>query len=243
MVDPCTLVTAADVSAVVGATVPPSTSEFTGTYQSCAYNTPEDSAGGSQVVNVTDRLIDKAGFEARIKQDPGAIAPLPNVCQDAYKAGSDVLAWKNGTEVDALLVGTPAGHDAVAEGTKLVTGACAEALTGSNGGRPANDQLHQLGGAVGGALDAIAGQWATARSPDAISGHDNVIAQCRHQRAVAALAQVGGHTQHSRELVVRLESGREGDEGGGLETDGERVVEGQRPSSDDRRRCAHAPRR
>ncbi len=126
MVDPCALVTAADVSAAVGKTVPPSTSDFTGIYQACAYNTPEDSAGGSEVVNVTDRLIDKAGFEASIKQNTGAVAPLPNVCQDAYVAGSNVLAWKNGTEVDARIVGTPAGHDAVAEGTKLVTGACAK---------------------------------------------------------------------------------------------------------------------
>jgi len=37
-----------------------------------------------------------------------------------------VLAWKNGTEVDSRIVGMPAGGDAVAAGTKLVTGACAK---------------------------------------------------------------------------------------------------------------------
>lgn len=123
--DPCVLVTAADVSAALGTTVPPSTSGFTGIFQACAYATPEGSAGDSEIVNVTDRLIDKAGFEASVKQSTGA-SLLPSVCQDAYASGSNVLAWKNGTEVDTRILGTPAGHDAIEEATKLVTGACAK---------------------------------------------------------------------------------------------------------------------
>jgi hypothetical protein len=120
------LVTAPDVAAALNASVQPSTSEFTGIDQACPYASSEDSAGDAIVVNITDRLIDKAGFEASIKQNPGAVSPLAGVCQDAYTAGSNVLAWKNGTEVDAVIVGMPAGGDAVAAGTKLVTGACAK---------------------------------------------------------------------------------------------------------------------
>ena len=123
--DPCVLVTAADVSAALGVTVAPSTSNFTGTYQICSYTTPQDSAGDATVVIVLSRLIDKAGFDANAKQSTGEIAPLPGVCQDAYVAGSKVYGWKNGTEVDASVDGMPAGGDPVAAVTKLVTGACA----------------------------------------------------------------------------------------------------------------------
>jgi hypothetical protein len=124
--DPCVLVTASDVSAVLKASIQPSTSSFTGVFQACPYASPEDSAGGSTSVTVTDRLIDKAGFEASIKQNTGAVSPLAGVCQDAYKSGSVVLAWKNGTEVDSRIFGMPAGGDAVAAGTTLVTDACAK---------------------------------------------------------------------------------------------------------------------
>ena len=124
--DPCLVVTASDVSTVMGATVPPSTSLFTGVYQACSYATPENSAGQSTVVIVTDRLIDKAGFEASVKQNSGQPSPLAGVCQDAFVSGSNVLGWTNGTEVDSRISGMPAGGDAVAAGTKLVTGACAK---------------------------------------------------------------------------------------------------------------------
>jgi hypothetical protein len=124
--DPCVLVTASDVGAVLNASIQPSTSEFTGVSQACPYTSPEDSAGAATVVNITDRLIDKAGFEASIKQNTGAVSPLPDVCQDAYVSGSKVLAWKDGTEVDSVIIGMPAGGDAVAAGTKLVTDACAK---------------------------------------------------------------------------------------------------------------------
>jgi hypothetical protein len=124
--DPCVLVTASDVAAVLNVSIQPSTSSFTGVEQACPYDSPEDSAGDATVVTVTDRLIDKAGFEASIKQNTGAVSPLAGVCQDAYKSGSVVLAWKNGTEVDSRIFGMPAGGDAVAAGTKLVTDACAK---------------------------------------------------------------------------------------------------------------------
>jgi hypothetical protein len=120
------LVTASDVGVVLNTSIQPSTSSFTGIYQSCTYASPEDSAGDSTSVTVTDRLIDKAGFEASIKQNTGAVSPLPGVCQDAYVSGSVVLAWKNGTEVDSRIFGMPAGGDADAAGTKLATDACAK---------------------------------------------------------------------------------------------------------------------
>jgi hypothetical protein len=124
--DPCVLVTASDVAAVLSAPIQPSTSGFTGVDQICTYSTPEDSAGDATVVNVIDRLIDRAGFDASVKQGTGEISPLAGVCQDACVSGSNVLAWKNGTEVDSRIGGMPAGGDAVAAGTKLVTDACAK---------------------------------------------------------------------------------------------------------------------
>jgi hypothetical protein len=125
VVDPCVLVTAADVSAAIGATVPPSTSDFTGTFQICSYSATVDSAGDATVVIVLSRLIDKVGFDASTKGGTGEISPLAGVCQDAYVSGSKVFGWKNGTEVDASVDGMPAGGDPVAAVTKLVTGACA----------------------------------------------------------------------------------------------------------------------
>ncbi len=124
--DACKLITGADVAAVLGTPVDTPSDGFTGIYDICTYATAEDSAGGATSISITSRLIDKAGFEASIKQNTGEVAPLAGVCQDAYSSGSNVLAWKDGTEVDARIFGSPPGHDPVAEGTKLVTGACAK---------------------------------------------------------------------------------------------------------------------
>ena len=120
------LVTGSDVAAVLGTSVEQPSDGFTGIFQICTYATPVDSVGDSTSVSVTSRLIDKAGFEASIKQSTGEMSPLAGVCQDAYVSGSNVLAWKNGTEVDSRIGGMPAGGDTVAAGTKLVTDACAK---------------------------------------------------------------------------------------------------------------------
>jgi hypothetical protein len=122
--DPCVLVTAADAGAALGASVQPSTSSFTGVYQQCSYSTSVGTSGDSTVVIVTSRLIDKAGFDASVKQGTGEISPLAGVCQGAYVSGSVVLAWQHGTEVDVRIFGMPASGDAVATATKLVTTAC-----------------------------------------------------------------------------------------------------------------------
>ena len=114
--DPCALITESDAAPVVGGKVAPTPTEFTGIYQSCTY-----ANGGSQLT-VTSRLISRAGFEASIKANPGAVKPLPGVCQDAYSAGSVVLAWKSGTEVDSRLFGSTG--DPVAAGKSLVAAAC-----------------------------------------------------------------------------------------------------------------------
>jgi len=115
--DPCVLVTAADAQAALGGPVDPSVSEFTGVYQSCAYVTDS----GQNVV-ITTRQIDRAGFDAAVAQGPGVTpVPLPGMCQDAYVISRNVWAWQNGTEVDALVVGTV---DLLPAAKQLITLAC-----------------------------------------------------------------------------------------------------------------------
>ena len=115
--DPCVLVTAAHAQAALGGPVDPSTSSFTGIYQSCAYAT----ASGQNVI-ITTRTIDRAGFDAAVAQGPGVTpVPLPGMCQDAYVISADVWAWQNGTEVDARVVGTV---DLLPAAKQLITLAC-----------------------------------------------------------------------------------------------------------------------
>ena len=115
--DPCVLVTAADAQAALGGPVDPSTSSFTGIYQSCAYAT----ASGQNVI-ITTRTIDRAGFDAAVAEGPGVTpVPLPGMCQDAYVISADVWAWQNGTEVDARVVGTV---DLLPAAKQLITLAC-----------------------------------------------------------------------------------------------------------------------
>ncbi len=117
--DPCVLITAADAAAALGGAVDPATSSFTGIYQSCSYAT----ADGQNLI-ITTRTIDRAGFEAAVAQlpKPGPDpSPLAGVCQDAYTVGSNVWAWKNGTEVDARVLGTV---DLLPAAKQLITLAC-----------------------------------------------------------------------------------------------------------------------
>ena len=115
--DPCVLVTAAEAQAALGGPVDPSTSSFTGTYQSCSYAT-----ASGQNLSVTTRTIDRAGFDTAVAQLPGpAPSPLAGLCQDAYITGSNVRAWQNGTEVDALVLGTV---DLLPAAKQVITIAC-----------------------------------------------------------------------------------------------------------------------
>ena len=111
------LVTAAEAGVALAGPVAPSTSSFTGVEQACSYTTD---AGGTLLV--TSRLISRAGFETSIQQRTAEKLPLTGVCQDAYLSGSIVLAWKNGTEVDARLFATTPNFVAAAK--KLAVTAC-----------------------------------------------------------------------------------------------------------------------
>lgn len=117
--DPCVLITAADAAAALGGAVDPATSSFTGIYQACSYAT----ADGQNLI-ITTRAIDRAGFESAVGQLPKPghdPSPLAGVCQDAYTVGSNVWAWKNGTEVDARVLGTV---DLFPAAKQLITIAC-----------------------------------------------------------------------------------------------------------------------
>lgn len=90
-VDPCALVTPAEVQEVTGTPDPSPSDVPAGVYQSCSYT----KAG----VVVLVRGIGKAAFDKSAAANPGGVKPVPGIGQDAYSAGGALLVWQNGTEI------------------------------------------------------------------------------------------------------------------------------------------------
>jgi hypothetical protein len=109
-IDPCSLLTAADLSGALGGSVGAGTSAPAGVYQACVY--------GKAKVVVLVRNIDKTTFDKSAAANPGSVKPVSGIGQDAYAADGDILTWKNGTEVSIRVDG---GSLAVVE--KLATAA------------------------------------------------------------------------------------------------------------------------
>jgi hypothetical protein len=109
-VDPCSLLTAADLTSALGASPGAGTSNPAGVYQECTY--------GKAKVIVLVRNIDKNSFDKSAAANPGTVKPVSGIGQDAYSADGDILTWKNGTE---FVIAVDGGSLAVVE--KLATAA------------------------------------------------------------------------------------------------------------------------
>jgi hypothetical protein len=90
-VDPCALVTPAEVQEVTGKPDASPSDVPAGVYQSCSYT----KAG----VVVLVRGIGKAAFDKSAAANPGGVKPVPGIGQDAYSSGGALLVWQNGTEI------------------------------------------------------------------------------------------------------------------------------------------------
>lgn len=100
-VDPCALVTPAEVQEVTGLSDASPIDGPAGVYQSCAY--------GKAGVVVLARKIDKATFDKSAAANPGGAKPVPGIGQDAYSAGGALLVWQNGTEISILVTSDGSG--------------------------------------------------------------------------------------------------------------------------------------
>lgn len=100
---PCALVTAADASKALGATVGKPKLQNLGVFVSCFY------AAGTKSVTVQSRSISRSDFDKSAKANPGPVKHLAGIGSDAYSVGggSTLLLWKNGTAVTLLAIGTP----------------------------------------------------------------------------------------------------------------------------------------
>ena len=100
---PCALVTAADASKALGATVGKPKLQNLGVFVSCFYS------AGTKSVTVQSRAISRGDFDKSAKANPGPVKHLAGIGSDAYSVGggSTLLLWKNGTAVTLLAIGTP----------------------------------------------------------------------------------------------------------------------------------------
>jgi hypothetical protein len=100
-VDPCALVTPAEVQEVTGKSAASPSDVPAGLYQSCTY--------GNAGVVVLVRTIDKATFDKSAAANPGGAKPVPGIGQDAYSADGGLLVWQNGTEITILVTSDGSG--------------------------------------------------------------------------------------------------------------------------------------
>jgi hypothetical protein len=99
---PCALITAANVSAALGAKVAPATNTKLGLYESCDY------VAGVKRLVILDRTTTRKLFDTSAKKNPGPVVHLSGIGSDAYSAqgGAVLLMWDNGTELTILVTGT-----------------------------------------------------------------------------------------------------------------------------------------
>jgi hypothetical protein len=100
--DPCKLVRAADVRAIVGPPLAAPRSLNLGLYRSCFYTTTN-----ARAVTVQTRRISRSDFVKSAKANPGRAEAVPGIGAVAYSVGNgaQLLVWRNGTEATFLVVG------------------------------------------------------------------------------------------------------------------------------------------
>jgi hypothetical protein len=95
---PCTLVTRAEASAVLGFAVGPPRAEQIGFYRQCMYKHV------NSFVAVQTRAISKAAFLASEQQSARPVATVRGLGVPAFSAAATVLyVWRNGTEASFLV--------------------------------------------------------------------------------------------------------------------------------------------
>ena len=114
--NPCTLVTAADVSAATGSSFPAGIHQMSGLYDACIYG-----SGPSLVILV--RAIDRTTFDTSAKANPGGATPISGIGDDAYTASDTLLVWQAGTEIVIQIQG--GSGDPLATEKKLAAAAVA----------------------------------------------------------------------------------------------------------------------
>lgn len=99
--NPCRLVTAADVKAVLGASVGRGKLQSLGLYKSCTYSTTSHI-----VVTVQTRALSKADFVTSAKMNPGPVKAVAGLGAPAYFAGRiTLLVWRSGNEATFSIFG------------------------------------------------------------------------------------------------------------------------------------------
>ena len=99
--NPCRLVTARDVKAVLGTAVGRGKPQSLGLYQSCTYTS------GRTTVTVQTRALSKADFVKSAKANPPPVKAIAGVGASAYfAAGFTLLVWRGGNEATFTVYGT-----------------------------------------------------------------------------------------------------------------------------------------
>lgn len=92
--NPCKLVTAADVKAVLGTPVGRGKLQPLGLYQSCTYTTKK-----FVTVTIQTRALSKVDFVKSAKANPPPVKAVAGVGAPAYYAGgATLLVWRHGNE-------------------------------------------------------------------------------------------------------------------------------------------------
>ena len=100
--NPCSVVTRADATAVLGAGIKDGKLQTLGLYKSCTYTTAKFAT-----LTVQTRSIPRADFVRSAKANPGPVKPVAGVGALAYSAGGGVtlLVWRKGTEATFSIYG------------------------------------------------------------------------------------------------------------------------------------------
>ena len=100
--NPCRLVTATDVKAVLGAAVGRGKLQTLGLYRSCTYRTKSFAT-----VTVQTRAISKADFVRSAKANPPPVKVVGGLGRPAYFAGGvTLLVWRAGSEATFSIFGS-----------------------------------------------------------------------------------------------------------------------------------------
>jgi hypothetical protein len=114
--NPCKLVRAADVKAVLGAAVGRGKLQSLGLYESCTYTTKS-----LVTVTVQTRTLAKADFVKSAKANPPPVKTVSGLGAPAYFAGGvTLLVWRHGNEATFSVFGSGQGSPLARE-VKLAT--------------------------------------------------------------------------------------------------------------------------
>jgi len=93
----CTLFTAAEATAALGAAVSPGVFQPLGRDEQCRYSTPSL----SKTLSVAFHPLSRPDFAKLVKED--GLRPIPGSPGPTYTAPGGVLAWKNGTQISVVV--------------------------------------------------------------------------------------------------------------------------------------------